>query len=117
MDQATRLPAVCEENVTVEERLSKPLRVVLWERGEAVADVRVQEWVRNHFAAHVDIETSNVTVIDAVRVYLKQLPINERPKVEWEFYGKKVTFDDDLRSDNAWDDPRTQPWLNSLSLL
>lgn len=93
------------------------MKITLDETGEAMADVKVESYVRHMIRHECDIHTSQLLVFDWARAVLHDIPVKERPQVEWFVYGKSITMDDDLRSFEAWADPRAQISEKALMIL
>lgn len=83
------------------------MKVILDENGIALSDVAIQSFIEHTVGQHIDIHVSNMTTITILRAYLVKMPVDSRPKITWIFYNKEVHFDDNLRSDDAWQDSRT----------
>lgn len=62
--------------------------------------------VKNRPGEDFSIHVSQMLVIDCLRAVLHDMPEEKRPEVRWIFYGQVVTFDKNLKSDNAWQDER-----------
>ncbi len=93
------------------------MRVTLDEHGIAVPDAQVQRFVDHHLLFKMDIHVSNELVILVLRAALFQKAIQDRPYIKWIFYGKDVHFDKDMRSGDAWQDPRTCVAENALTIM
>lgn len=83
------------------------MKVTLDEHGVALPDVEMEQWVKDCFEKGQDIHISNLLTLDYVRAYLKRIPADQRPQVQWFVYGCEVCFDNDLRSHDAFLDSRT----------
>lgn len=65
---------------------------------QALPDYQVEKYVQEKLNNYDDIYTSQMLVIDVLRGKLCMLPVDERPTMDWVFYGKEVIFDKDVRS-------------------
>jgi hypothetical protein len=95
------------------------MKITLDEDGILLPDTIVQDFVKEAVANRTDVHTAQELVLLGLRAELLDIPIAMRPKVEWTIYGKQVHFDKDLRSFDAWLDPRTcvsEGFLNRLIL-
>lgn len=90
------------------------MKVVLDEYGVVLRDVEIPESVRSCLAHNADIHTSQVLVIMFLRAELLELYPDYRPPIDWQFYGRTVIFDADLRSNEAFLDPRERIWDDCL---
>jgi len=89
------------------------LQVWLDEEGIPIADCEVAEEVnialeqarspRTGFSFIFHI--SNLLVLQVLRAALHKMPKDERPSITWTIYGKVAHFNDDLRSNDAWEHP------------
>lgn len=81
--------------------------IKLDENGIAIPDVHIDLFVQTHIKHELDIHISNEAVITCVRATLKEMKTFARPDIQWIFYGNEVHFDNDLKSLDAYNDPRT----------
>lgn len=95
------------------------MKIKLDEDGILLADAKVKDFVKEAIANQQDVHTAQELVLLGLRAELLELPIAQRPQVEWEVYGQQVHFDKDLRSHDAWLDPRacvSEDFLHRLIL-
>lgn len=83
------------------------MKVTLDELGVALADVNMQTYVDAALLSLSDMHVANAITIDVIRASLLKMAVADRPAITWIFYGKEVHFDNDLRSHDAWNDPRS----------
>ena len=96
------------------------MKVILDEKGEAIPDAEVEsralytiDIFRDPDDPNFFYHVSNMLAIDALRAKLAEIPIAERPEIQWEIYGKEVHFNEYLAGQNeekAWENPLT--WLS-----
>ncbi len=85
--------------------------------GIALPDSSIEDFVEESLFGKIDIHTSQELVITCIRAKLYQTKLEFRPKIKWIFYNKEVHFDNELRSFDAWDDPRTELLDKFLTIL
>lgn len=93
------------------------MKVTLDEHGIELADVAMKPYVKHHLDGKLDMHFSNVLTLEILRAALHEMPIDERPPITWIVYGKEVFFDKDLKSHDAWKDPRTDLITEALMIL
>jgi hypothetical protein len=93
------------------------MKVTLDETGITLADVAMQSYIDHKLSSNADIHVSNALVVDLLRATLYKMDPANRPDITWIFYGKEVHFDNNLRSNDAWNDPRTDIHSQALSDL
>lgn len=82
------------------------MKVTLDEHGICLADVAVESYAKHAIDNNLNIHVSNMLIIEALRYTLHKMPMDKWPSIEWSIYGKEVIFDKDLKSFDAWSDPR-----------
>lgn len=65
-------------------------------------DVQAKEFAMRAVQNNEDVHVANLVVFDWIRAVLFRIPLAEHPDVEWFIDGKSVTFNDHLRSNDAW---------------
>ncbi len=90
------------------------MTVTLDERGKTYPDVQVVGRAQQVVGQRKHWHVANLISVNALRAVLRERSKKDRPEVSWVFYGKEVHFDDNLRSEDAWGDPRVN--LDTLIL-
>lgn len=93
------------------------MKVILNENGVALGDYAVQSYIDEKLSKREDIHVSQLMTIDVLRATLLKMPIEDRPEIEWEFYGEDFYYDKDLRTPNHFNDPRLNVWEDALLTL
>ena len=92
------------------------MKVILDENGIALPDVLIQSYIDEKIEKQEDIHVSNYLVIDCLRATLLGMHFLNRPQIKWLLYGKEITFNNDLRTLDVFDE-RTYIWENALCKL
>jgi hypothetical protein len=82
------------------------MKFILDENGICLPDTAIPVHIGACLLTGDDIHISNALALDVMRAKLISIPKEKRPEVEWIIYGKKVEFNDYMRSLTAWNDPR-----------
>lgn len=81
------------------------MQIKLDEQGTSLPDASVYGFIEAKINKGHDIHVSNMLAVDAARIILRK--IEHRPRIEWVFYGEEVFFDDDMKTEYAYEDPCT----------
>jgi hypothetical protein len=87
------------------------------EVGICLADVAVEPYVRNAVQSRADMHVSNALVLDVLRAVLIRMPVEQRPDITFLIYGKRVTFNRHMRSEDAWTDPRMSIGMDASTTI
>ena len=93
------------------------MKIILDENGSALSDVSALVLAKKVAKEHLDAHVSNFVFIDCLRAELLKIEVSNRPVIEWVFYGRPVEFNADMRSNDAWDDPRSNIQDDALMTL
>ena len=93
------------------------MRVTLDESGKCFPDHQMLEVVKKAIADNSDFHTSNQLAWDLMRAELFRIPVENRPSVEWFVYGHKIRMNQQMRSQDAYCDPRMNIAINALCVL
>ena len=93
------------------------MKVTLDEYGKPLADAHMPQYVAICLHERYDMHVSNELAITLLRAALYKMPKEDRPTIQWFFYDREVHFDGDLRSHDAWQDPRTELCNTALDVL
>ncbi len=93
------------------------MKIKLDQFGDRLADYDMLGYVNHAIDNQLDIHVGNALVIDLIRAKLIKMSIELRPTIEWEFYGREVHFDHNLRSRDAWDEQVMSIWDRALEAL
>ncbi len=86
---------------------SRTMLVYLDKQGTCLPDVEIEEYVDKKLEFYEDFHVSQMLIIDCLRSKLTQIPIDKRPQIVWNFYGKEVHYNEYMASINAYEDERT----------
>jgi hypothetical protein len=93
------------------------MTVTLDERGRTYPDVQVVGRAQHVVGQRKHWHVANLISVNALRSTLLEKPKEDRPEISWVFYGEEVHFDENLRSDDAWRDPRANLDASILDAL
>jgi hypothetical protein len=91
------------------------MKIILDQHGVSVSDVNSKSFAKEAIENETDLHTSNMLVINWARAILLKMDV--KPKIDWEFYGQPVSFDNSMRSTNAWNDRRTDADIDPLTII
>lgn len=98
-------------------RKKRKMEVIWDEYGRCLPDANALSEAKRCINENGTFHVANRVSIDAMRVALKEMPKANRPITTWEFYGDKVTMDDNLRSDDGFRNWETKIWEDLLMRL
>ena len=93
------------------------MKITLDESGMCMPDANMMSFAKEAVRLRMDVHVANIGAVDCLRAVLFKTKLMDRPIVDWKFYGETVNFDSDLRSHDAWDDPRTHAHMAALEIL
>jgi hypothetical protein len=87
------------------------MKLILDEKGKCYPDVSMNKQAKHAIETNSDF---HIATLDAFRAEMIKIPVEKRPQVEYIIYGKKVEFNEDMRSNTAWNDKRMSITENNL---